>query len=575
VKKEDVGVVIQSYGYVKTYIKKILLILLMVIANITLSLIQPILWGSLLESVFKLDINKFARLIIELLVLYVFEAIILYRQSYLSTYVNESIICEMKGKIFSKIMNYQMRFLDKMGIGDVLSHLEGDVQVISGVYTNQMLNIIIAIIKTLIIGTIAFTISWPLAIVIILMLPANYLIVDKFGKALRLNHAELRNNMDKYYSNTQEYIIGVKSIKSQGNKTYFGDKFERLVRNNKVIGLRIGKLVAGSSGLTSLMNFITEIIVCVVGMYLLVEGKLTFTLFVAFSSYASLLSGALLDITQINPKLQQAVISIKRINRILNEFEDNQEHWGQLNIKNVNGDILLENVSFGYDDDMLFEVLNMKFNANKKHAIVGLSGSGKSSLFALLLKIYDTNEGKIFIDDIDINEISEECYRNIIGVVQQEPILFNMSIMENIKMEQRDANIEQIYNVAKMANIDNDIRKMPDGYNTIINGLSDNLSVGQKQRIALARTLLKNPKIILFDEVTSALDNISQELINNTINSLRSTHTIIVISHKISSVTDSDEIFVVDNGKVVGHGIHEELTSNCTCYREIYDKENQ
>lgn len=572
-KKNDVKIIIQFHKYVKTYVKKILLILLIVIVDIGLSIIQPILWGYMLEAVIKLDIDKFTRLIIWLLVLYIFEAIILYVQSYLSAYVNESITCEMKGKVFSKIMNYRMRIIDKMGIGDVLSHLEGDVQVIVSVYTNQILNVIIGILKALIIGTIAFTISWPLAVVIILMLPINYIVVDKFGKILQLNQTELRGNMDKYYSSTQEYIMGIESIKIQGAKKYIGQKFQKLIKNNKLVGIRMGKLVAGSSGLTGLINFITQIIVYSVGMYLLVNHKLTFALFVAFSAYTSSLSEALLEITQINPKLQQAVVSIKRVNKILDEFEDNQEIWGEQNIKNVSGNILLENVSFGYDDT-LFEGMNIKFNTNKKYAIVGLSGSGKSSLFSLLLKIYDVSKGRILIDDIDINEISEECYRNIIGVVQQEPILFNMSIMENIKMEQNNATIEQIYNVAKMANIDDDIRKMQEGYNTIINGISDNLSVGQKQRIVLARTLLKNPKVILFDEVTSALDNISRQLVNDTINDLRRTHTIIIISHKISSIIDSDEIFVMDNGKIAGHGKHQDLLNDCTCYKKMYDKEN-
>ncbi len=572
-KKEDVKIIIQSYNYVRPYTKNMLLILLMVIVTIGLSIIQPIMWGHVLEAVLKLEHQKFTRLILWLLGLYIFQTIISFVQSYLSSHVNNSIICEMKENVFSKIMNYQMRLIDNMGVGDVLSHLEGDVQVIANVFTNLILNIIIAILKALIIGTIAIVISWPLAVVIIMMLPINYLIVDQFGSKLKLIQIELRKNMDKYYSGTQEYVTGIKSIKSQGAKKYIGEKFNKLIIDNKFIGIKMGKLIAASSGLTSLLNFITQIIVYVVGMYLLVNGKLTFALFVAFSSYTALLSGALLEITQINPKLQQAVVSIKRVNKILDIFEDNQEHWGSRNIVNVSGNILFKNVSFGYDN-LLFKDLNIEFNANKKYAIVGLSGSGKSSLFGLLLKIYDIQEGKILIDGIDVNEINEECYRNLVGAVQQEPILFNMSIMENIKLGQKNVTDEQIYMAAKMANVDNDIKKMQDGYDTIINGMNDNLSVGQKQRIVLARTLLKNPKVILLDEVTSALDNISQYLVNDSINALRSTHTIISISHKISTIIDSDEIFVMDNGKIVGQGKHKDLIKKCECYKKMYDLEN-
>lgn len=556
----------------KGHVKWIFAILLIVIINVALSIIQPILWGLMLESVMKLEVKRFTRLVIWLLALYIFEAITLYIQSYLSTYVNENLTCAMKERVFFKIINYQMRLINKMGIGDVLSHLEGDVQTIISVYTNQILNVIIGILKALIIGTIAFVMSWPLAVAIILMLPINYVIMNKFGILLKSDQIELRKNMDKYYSSTQEYINNIGSVKSLGAKVFIAEKFKELIKNNKLVGIRIGKLASASTGLSGFVNFFTQIVVFSLGMYLLVSDKLTFALFVAFSSYSAILSGALLEIVQINPKLQQAVVSIKRVNKILDEMEDNQEHWGERVLQVVDGNITIKNISFGFEEIVLNNI-NMKFSAKKKYAIVGLSGSGKTTLFNLLLKIYEVNLGSIRIDDIDINEISEDCYRGIIGVVQQEPKLFHMSIIDNIKLEQQNATFDQVRQAARMANIDEDIMNMQEGYNTIVQGIDGSLSVGQKQRIALARTLLKNPKIILFDEVTSALDNISQELVCETINKLRDTHTIIVISHKISSIIDSDEIYVMNNGMIVGNGRHSQLLMDCQHYQDLFHKE--
>ncbi|CAM4510936.1 ATP-binding cassette domain-containing protein [Paenibacillus macerans] len=569
---ESLRIILQSHDYIKGYMKWILAILFIVMVNVVLNIVQPILWGSMLESVIKLEINQFVWLIFWLMALYIVEAIGLYIQSYLSTSVNENLTYAMKERFFLKIANYQMRRINKMGIGDVLSHLEGDVQAIIDVYTNQLLNVVIGVFKALIIGTIAFAISWPLAIVIVIMVPLNYIIMNKFGELLKGIQIKLRGNMDNYYSSTQEYLIGIKSVKSLGAKTFISEKFKELIRNNKFVGIRIGKLAAASTGLSGFVNFFTQLLVFSLGMYLLVNGRLTFPLFVAFSSYSVILSGALLEITQINPKLQQAVVSIQRINKVLHDMEEHQEHWGKRDVENIQGNVTIRDVSFGFEEELLHQI-QMKFCANHKYAIVGSSGSGKSTLFNLLLKIYEVDSGHIYIDDININDIREDSFRNIISVVEQEPTMFHMSIRENIIMERKNTTFDEIRNAALKANIDEEILNMPEGYDTIINGRGDNLSVGQKQRIALARILLKNPRIILFDEVTSALDNISQELVNETINNLRKDHTIIVISHKISNIIDSDEIYVMNNGRIIGNGTHSQLLTRCEHYRDLFEKE--
>lgn len=563
-----------SYNHVRSYQNKLMLILFLVVLGLGLSVLQPILWGHLLESVLKLDVNTFKILIPCLLGLFILDAAIIYFQASLKATVNENIKYEMKRNIFSKILNYQMNYINKMGIGDVLSHLENDVEVVVKVYTGQVLDVIIAILKAIIIGTIAFIISWPLAIVIIMMLPINYFILNKFGKKMKETQIELRKNMDEYFSKTQEYVTNIESVKVFGIKKYIISKFNKLINVNKMSGIRIGRLVAGSSGSAGLINFFTQILVYSLGIYLLLNNKLTFALFVAFSSYTALLSEALIGITRINPILQQAVVSINRVNKILTEFEDKPEAWGDTDVCNTKGKIDMKNITFGYSDHhILFTRLNLSFDSKRKYAIVGSSGSGKSSLFRILLKVYDVQSGVISFDGIDISEINEDSFRSIIGMVPQEPILFNMSIMDNIKLENPTASEKQVYEAAKMANIHDEIMKLSEGYKTIINGLKDNLSVGQKQRVCIARALLKNPKILLFDEVTSALDNISRELINNTIDSLRKTCTVIVISHKVSNIINADEIIVLNNGELVGKGRHKELINNCEYYRNLYGKQ--
>ena len=215
----------------------------------------------------------------------------------------------------------------------------------------------------------------------------------------------------------------------------------------------------------------------------------------------------------------------------------------------------------------------MKLEPNKKIAIVGKSGNGKSTLFNLLLRYFDSTSGTIKINGVNIKELSEKSLRDNISVIRQAPYLFNTSIMDNFKIVKEDVTLEEVRNVCKKAYIDDYIMSLPDKYDTLIGEGGVNLSGGQKQRIAIARTLLKDTKVILFDEATSALDNESQEYIKKTIDNLVDTHTIIIVAHRLSTIMDADQIFVIDKGKVASSGTHEELMKESSIYKKLYSPE--
>lgn len=379
--------------------------------------------------------------------------------------------------------------------------------------------------------------------------------------------------MDIYYNKTQEFFLGISCIKVFGAKKIASQKFTSLVNNNKNIGIHMGKMTAISSGIVGILNFSTQIAVYGLGMFLLIKKRLIFPHFVAFSAYTASLTEALLDITQINPRLKQAIVSVKRINELFFSIDNSQEEWGHSRIPEFIDEIGFKKVNFSYGNKEILKNITLKFEQGKKYAIVGSSGAGKSTLLKLLVKLYEVETGKITINEININNFIEGDFRKVIGIVQQEPILFGMSIYENIKLGNALASVNDVYNAAKKANIFGDISHLQNGFHTVINSKGDNLSLGQKQRIALARTLLQDPKIILFDEVTSALDNKSQMMINKAINSLKGTHTLILISHKIANVIDADQIIVMEDGKVVDVGTHFELLEKCLVYKQLFDIE--
>ena len=251
--------------------------------------------------------------------------------------------------------------------------------------------------------------------------------------------------------------------------------------------------------------------------------------------------------------------------------------YGSKELDNTKGVIKFNNVKFKYkeDEDYTLNGLNLEIVPNKKIAIVGRSGNGKSTIFNLLLRYFDASIGSITIDGINIKDLTEASLRGNISIIRQSPFLFNLSILDNFRLVREDVSLEEVREYCKRAYIDDYIMSLPKGYDTVIGEGGINLSGGQKQRLAIARTLLLNTKIILFDEATSALDNESQEYIKKTIDDLVKDHTVIIVAHRLSTIVDADTIHIIEKGKLVGSGTHKELLESCKQYQNLYTAESE
>jgi ATP-binding cassette subfamily B protein len=282
------------------------------------------------------------------------------------------------------------------------------------------------------------------------------------------------------------------------------------------------------------------------------------------------------SISDFGVNFNKVSVSLKRIDEIVNNRLYDDESFGTKELKKAKGYIEFKDVKFKYreDEDYTLKGLNLVIKPNKKTAIVGRSGNGKSTIFNLLLRYFDASIGEILVDGINIKELSEKSLRSNISIIRQSPFLFNVSILDNFKYVKKNVTLKEVREVCKKAYIDDYIMSLPEGYNTIIGEGGVNLSGGQKQRIAIARTLLLNTKIILFDEATSALDNESQEYIKKTIDSLVKDHTIIIVAHRLSTIVDADVINVIDKGKLAAQGTHKELLNSSTVYNKLYTNES-
>ena len=328
--------------------------------------------------------------------------------------------------------------------------------------------------------------------------------------------------------------------------------------------------------LNNLAYFVLQFIILFTCGKLFIAGTLTFSLFSIIENYLWRIDEVVESLSDFGVSFNKVSVSLKRIDEILNNKLYQDENFGNINLDIVEGNIEFKDVKFKYknDEDYTLKGLNLKLDTNKKVAIVGKSGNGKSTLFNLLLRYFNTTDGEITLDGVNIEDLTEECLRKNISIIRQSPFLFNLSILDNFKLVKNDVSLDEVRKVCKKAYIDNYVMSLPNGYETIIGEGGENLSGGQKQRLAIARTLLLNTKIILFDEATSALDNESQKYIKKTIDNLVKDHTIIIVAHRLSTIIDADEINVIDKGKLVGIGTHEELLNSNKVYKTLYDTES-
>ena len=267
-------------------------------------------------------------------------------------------------------------------------------------------------------------------------------------------------------------------------------------------------------------------------------------------------------------------VAATRVFEVIDDVKFKKEHFGTKELNKINGDFEFKDVSFSYNTDkIVLRNLSFKIHANETVAFVGKSGSGKTTIFSLLNRLYNIDSGEILIDNININELTKDSIRNNMSVITQNPYIFNFSIRENLKIVKDDMTEEEMIEACKLACLHDFIISLKDGYDTIVGEGGITLSGGQRQRLAIARALLKKTEIILFDEATSALDNETQKEIQKAINNMKGEYTILIIAHRLSTVIDSDRIIVIDDGKVIAEGTHNELFENNEFYRNLYEKE--
>lgn len=542
----------------------------------------------------KVFINKESKQLIliplQLFITAIFLSAVNYTHGLIMAKTNQKISTSLQEKLYSKIVYKDINYFQSRSSSLVTSYFSH----ISGVMTSidLILNTLFLQFFTLLgLVSLMFYQNFKLTIFatggfVLVVYPL--MILSKKIKKLTKKNIEGANNFNSIIGETVENI---KIIKTNYKEIEEIGKVKDFLKTMMQRSIKIARKALLAAPIMEMVSSIGFGFVIGYGGYGVINNIMTTGEF--FTFLAALISAykPAKAFSGIGTKFQFSIISAEKLYSILDEEIIVKESENPINLTNIIGNINVKNASFAYPENnktnkvdvvdseiklcnqKALNNINLEIHAGKSYALVGHSGSGKSTIFNLLTRFYDPTEGNIFIDNIDLKDLSFKSLRDAISIVGQDVKLFNTSIFENIKYSKAEATDEEVYNAAKMANANEFIEKMEDGYNSIIGPSGTMLSGGQKQRVSIARALLKNSPILLLDEPTSALDPISEQLIQTALNELMKNKTTIIIAHRLSTIMNCDCIFVFENGKLIEQGIHEELIGNANVYKNLCDKQ--
>ncbi len=532
--------------------------------------------GELLESIIASNI-KLALIILGIyfLIFFIFDNIFSKVGAYLANKVELRLSKRLSLLVYKKVLNMPAYAFEERTSGELINRINSDTKTLSN-NLESVIDILIEIVTDIIIFIYIVYNSYIIGLEIVAFLILIFFVIKIFDPKMKKINESIKKTEDSYSALSNETIRGIREIKTLGIKPNLFKEVSYLrdiLLNKEETDIKYNRLyrIVMSAIKTAL-----EVVVYLTCVIEIAKGNLNIGFFMSMTWYIYRYTWFIETISQMNKNYQQMFVSLKRINEVIDNTLYHDETYGNIKLKNIKGNIRFENVTFAYkNENATLKKFSATFEPNKKIAIVGKSGQGKTTIFNLITRIFDVENGNIYIDDINIKDIDEESFRKNVSVIRQEPFIFNRTILENFKIVKPNITLKEVKKYCKMAYLDKYIESLPKKYNTLLGEGGVNLSGGQKQRLAIARSLAKESKIILFDEATSALDNESQVYIKKVIDELAKDHTVIIIAHRLSTIVDSDIIYVIDNGKLKATGTHKELLETSKIYNRLYKKEDE
>ena len=567
---EDVkGTLVRMLRYFQKESKLIILLMMAVICVTLAGLLAPSLQGKAIDSIKDKTWERLYSCIIGLLAVYGVNILATLGQSLMAARLSQNIVKQMRHDLFKKIDYLSIKYLDTHSNGDIMSRMTNDVENVSATISQSLGSLVSGVLT--IVGTVSimFWYCWQLTLITMTSVILTVVITKNMSKLMRKIYRTRSQLLGQLNGHSEEMITGYKSIVAYSKQEDVIAEFDKTSDELTKVAIK-AEMLGGSMG--PIMNTISNIsfvIVAAFGGYFAYTGLITIGVVSAFIIYAKQFSRPINEIAQLYGTIQTAIAGAERVFALLDQPDEDDS--GTVELENITGKISFRNVNFSYvpDKQVLFD-FDLEVEPGQKIALVGSTGSGKTTVVNLLMRFYPVDSGEILVDGVNIMDMKRNFLRENIAIVLQDTVLFSNTIENNIKYSNLEASDEEMVSAAKLSNIRGYIEKLPEKYKTFLKQAGAGLSHGQRQLMSIARAVLADPKILILDEATSSVDTRTEKKIQDAMVKLMKNRTSLIIAHRLSTIRDADKIVVMDQGRVVEIGNHEELLAKQGKYYELY-----
>ncbi len=571
------GVFRRLLGYLTKYRPRLLVVLACVVASNVLTMITPLFVKKIFDEILP-QTDYTALLIFSLAIVgaTLVGGALGYALRYVNEYVSQRSVYDMRNDLYRSLLNQSFSFYDRSQTGQLMARATGDIDQIGGFFRFGLRMLMDTIVRFVFAFLILVSMDWKLTTLSFAVAPLISLTVAQYAKKIGPLWEAIRTQYGNLTSVIQENLMGVRVVKGFAREDHEVKKFSM---ENQVYMERMVDQARLSAFYMPLADFIAGANVVFILWYggnEVIMGNISFGAWIAFNLYAWQLLWPVRFLGFITGFYKRAMAAANRVFEIMDAKSEVVEKENAVELGDIEGHVRFENVCFGYDKDhMVLKNVNLDVKPGETVAVLGATGSGKSSIINLIPRFYDVTSGKITIDDLDIRDVTLSSLRRNIAIVHQEPFIFSTTIKENIAYGNEEATMEEIVKAAKAAQIHEFISSLPKGYDTEVGERGVTLSGGQKQRVAIARALLTNPKIIIFDASTSSVDTETEYEIQRALEILLENRTTFIITQRLSTVRHADKIVVLDEGEIVEEGAHEKLMAKRGQYHRLYQTQLQ
>jgi len=540
---------IRVISYLRKYWFLELPVILCLLAVTALNIVVPLLIRIIIDDVIiRMEYQLLLYLALAILSIAALRGALAFAQRYTTEYVAQKVVYDVRNQIYEALQRQSFTFYDTMPTGQLMSRVTSDVDLM-----------------------ITLSMSWRLTLLALSTAPILFLITYRFAKKIRPVFTESQQRLGVINAVIQENITGIKVVKAFAKEDLEEHKFMQKSKDYFNNNVRAARFRAQYIPLMELIAGIGTVFILLYGGSQVISGEITIGTLVAFNSYLLLLLMPMRFLGFITSFLQRALAGAKRTFEVMDAVPEVKDKPNAKELSQIKGHVKFENVSFSYGQEPVLKNVTFEAKPGETIALLGTTGSGKSSVISLIPRFYDINEGKLEIDNHDVRDVKIKSLRKHIGIVHQETFLFSTTIKENIAYSTPKANMEEIIHAAKLAEAHDFITSFPEGYNTVIGERGSTLSGGQKQRIAIARALLKDPKILILDDSTSSVDIETEYQIQKALQALLKDRTTFVITQRLSTIKNAHKIIVLDEGQIIEIGTHDELMKKNGLYKRIHE----